>query len=508
MSSNSPLLERARNESIKRSFRIPRRGRIRVVLLVVLIGFGIWWYLSHNNSPDNEKLKTADKTKAEKQQIPKKGPKKEPEKAPQKTSKKEIKKVTAKEAPPQKDKKLEVRRPRKMIFENVCKILNGTTPRLTHSKDTIHYKDGGYVVHYSLDTTLQRLGRKYFKQYHPKYGAIAVTQPSTGRILSLVSYTREDEVSLGRNLYCRSLFPAASIFKTIVAAAAIEKAGLQLTSKLKTYGANHTLYHSQLKKDLQNYREITFQEAYAYSVNPVFGRIGLFLVGVDGLNEYAEKFGFNAEIPFELRNEKPVFVCPDTAFAVAEVASGFNKRTRMSPLFGAMIAGCVSNRGYIFAPTLIDSITDLTSNKNGYTRKSTLWRMPIQRETAAELSLLMRKVAKYGTARKAFRYVKQSSRFKEIEYGGKTGNVVKEQVGRVDWFVGFCRHKSDKMQHVAIGVVSVHDEFWTVHSSFLGAEIMRKYIRNIQIAQKEAAEKKVVTTVEAGESVSDSVKGL
>ena len=504
MSSNSPLLDKARKESIKQGFRIPRRGRLRVVLLIVIIGCGIWWYTTHNTSPDNKKSEIADKTKAEKQ----KPPKKVSEKTPNQISIK-----TPPQSPPatnrkKEKKKLEAKRPKKMIFENVCNILNSSPPRLTHSKDTIHFKDGSYIVHYSLDTTLQRLGEKYFKQYHPKYGAVTIIEPSTGRVLSLVSYTREDEVSLGRNLYCRSFFPAASIFKTIAAAAAIEKAGLRLTSKLRTFGANHTLYHSQLKRELKNYREVTFQEAYAYSINPVFGRVGLFLVGADGLNEYAVKFGFNAEIPFELKNEKPVFVYPDTAFAIAEVACGFNKRTTISPLFGAMISAGISNRGFIFAPTLVDSITDLKSSKNEYTRKSVLWRMPIQKETAAEMALLMKKVAKYGTARKSFRYIKQSSRFKEFDYGGKTGNVSKENVGRVDWFIGFCRHKSDKKQHVAIGVVTVHDEFWTVHSSFLGAEIMRKHIRNIQIAKKKAVKKKVVSTVEADKSVSDSVKGL
>ena len=502
MSSNSPLLDRARIESIKQGFRLPRRGRLRIILLVILVGTGVWWFATHHDASDKKKSKISDKTKIEKQKAPEKVIKKVVKKA----SDNGVKNSSIKFSQKKEEKKIEAQSSEKMIFENVCTILNSSPPRLTHSKDTIHFKDGSGIVHYSLDTSLQRLGKNYFKQYHPKYGAVVIIQPSTGRVLSLVSYTREDEVSLGRNLYCRSFFPAASIFKTIAAAAAIEKAGLTLTSKLKTFGANHTLYHSQLIKELKNYREVTFQEAYAYSINPVFGRVGLFLVGAEGLNEYAVKFGFNAEIPFELKNEMPVFVYPDTAFAIAEVACGFNKRTTISPLFGAMIAAGISNRGFIFAPTLIDSITDLKSDKNEYTRKSVLWRMPIQKETAAEMALLMKKVTKYGTARKSFRYVKQSSRFNEIDYGGKTGNVDKEQIGRVDWFVGFCRHRSDKKQHVAIGVVTVHDEFWTVHSSFLGAEIMRKHIRNIQIAEKKAADKKITSMVKIEESISDSGK--
>ena len=294
MSNNLPLLDRARKESIRQGFRIPRRGRLRILLLIIIIGCGIWWYTAYLTSSDNKKSEIADKSKVDKQ----KPPKKVSEKAPDWKSIKKPQKSTPIIDQKKEEKRIEAKRPKKMIFESVCKILNSSPLRLTHSKDTIRFKDGGYIVHYSLDTTLQRLGKKYFKQYHPKYGAFAAIEPSTGRVLSLVSYTREDEISLGINLYCRSFFPAASIFKTIVAAAAIERAGLKAESNLKTYGANHTLYHSQLKKELKNYREVTFQEAYAYSINPVFGRIGLFLVGADGLNEYAVKFGFNAEIPF------------------------------------------------------------------------------------------------------------------------------------------------------------------------------------------------------------------
>jgi len=316
------------------------------------------------------------------------------------------------------------------------------------------------------------LGKKYFKRYHPKYGAIVLIEPRTGRIL----------------------FPAASIFKTITAAAAIEKAGVKAKSIIRTTGRNHTLYKFQLEKELDQFREVTFQEAFAYSINPVFGRLGLHILGADGLQEYALKFGFNAEIPFELKNGKPIFIYPDTAFAVAELASGFNKSTMMSPLFGAMITAGISNNGQIYAPTIIDSIIDLKTNNTIYKRKNTLWRVPVQKSTAHELVELMRHVARYGTARKSFKYIKQSYRFEDTEYGGKTGNIDKNGLGKVDWFVGFCRHKEDSDQHVAIGVVTVHDDNWTVHSSYIGAEIMRKYIRKIQITKKQITEQKPDST--------------
>ena len=467
MHRNSPLLQKARRESAKKGFHIPRRGRIRIVLLILLIAGGIWLYTGRKTPP--EKNSTGQTTTTDTNS------KKEITSAPKKKHK-AIKK--------KKHKKTTVKKPKKLSLEGVSKLIEQFPPSLTKETETITFKNGTAQVHYSLDTALQRTNKKLFKRYHPKYGAAVVLEPATGRVLSLISYTREGEPFIGQNLFCKNIFPAASIFKIITAAAAVEKAALTAESKLRTLGSNHTLYLSQLVKEPRQFREITFQEAFAYSINPVFGRIGIFMLGADGLNEYANKFGFNASIPFELTNDKPMYTYPDTGFTIAEVASGFNKRTTISPLFGALIAAGVSNSGKMYAPTIVDSITDPSSQKNMYTREKTLWRMPVQPETADELMVLMKKVARYGTARKSFRYIKQSYRFKECNYGGKTGNVDKDDLGRVDWFVGFCRHRTDPAQHVAVGVVTVHDENWTVHSSFLGAELMRKHIRQVQIRIK------------------------
>lgn len=482
MSKNSPLLQRACKESIKRNFRIPGRGRIRFVLFLIFACIGFWLYKSHRVSSDNNDSRNSILSESKKPKKP-----------------------TLKVKNVKREKRVKVKRPGKLSVDGVADLIRRFPLCPSCSKDTIQFKDGAFIVHYSIDSTLQRLGKNFLKQYRPKYGAVAVIEPPTGRVLSLISYTRDGELLLGKNLFCRNMFPAASIFKIVTAAGAIEKGGLKAESKLRTLGSNHTLYNSQLVKNPKNFREVTLQEAFAYSINPVFGRIGLFLLGADGLMEYALKFGFNSRIPFELDNEKPVFIYPDTGFAIAELASGFNQETTISPLFGAMIAAGISNHGHIFAPTIVDSITDLASKKNMYTRKSVLWRMPIQPRTAAQLVILMQDVARYGTARKSFRYLKQSYRFKEIDYGGKTGSVDKEGIGKVDWFVGFCRHRNDKTQHIATGVVTVHGEQWTVHSSFIGAEMMRKYLRKIQITKTETKERQLDSLAIKAESTYNSV---
>jgi cell division protein FtsI/penicillin-binding protein 2 len=375
-------------------------------------------------------------------------------------------------------------------------------PRFRSNVDTLRVKRATVAVHYSLDTALQRLGRNLFKRYHPKYGSLVAMHPSTGRILALVAYNNPEEPPLASDLYCQNLFPAASIIKTVTAAAAIERAGLDSKSTLRTAGSNHTLYKSQLAKELKWHREVTFEEAFAYSINPVFGRIGIHMLGPAVMREYLAKFGFNAQIPFELRVGVARAQVSDSSFAVAELACGFNQTTVMAPLYGALLAATVSHDGHMPVPTVVDSVVDLRTGARLYEPTHRSWRRPVRAAAAAELRKLMRSVTRFGTARNSFAYVKRSGRFADIEYGGKTGNVDKPGIGRVDWFTGYARHVRDPQQEIAACVVTAHGAYWTVHSSFVAAEAIRTYIRNVQMAQaklrREAQKRGGTMNVSAG----------
>jgi hypothetical protein len=366
-------------------------------------------------------------------------------------------------------------------------LLKKQAPNLKAVGDTIISGGATYLLHYSFDTTIIRCGQTLLKQYHPKYGALVAMEAKTGRVLALVSYSRDSEPSLGDNLFARSLFPTASVFKTITASAAIEKGNMNPESKLPLAGRRYTLYRFQLKEDLAAYEPVSLQDAYAYSINPVFGRIGVYVLGPSILREYMGKFGFNCQIPFELDNEKPFAAIgdKDSALLVAEIASGFNQKTRMSPLFGAMLAAGVSENGRMPAPFFVDSVTSGDSCVVFRAAPRT-WRVPVRETTAALLKSMMSRVAQYGTARSSFRYIKHSACFDNIDYGGKTGTVDEDRLGKIDWFVGFASNPADSKQRIAVGVVTVHDQFWTVHSSYIAAEIFRKYIRRAQTAEKAA----------------------
>jgi cell division protein FtsI/penicillin-binding protein 2 len=328
----------------------------------------------------------------------------------------------------------------------------------------------------SIDTVLQRHAQSLLRRHRPRYGAVAAIDPATGRVLALASYANEGETIDGSDLYLRSIFPAASVFKTIVAAAGIEHGRMNARTTIPHYGGHHTLFRSQLQENLRVSKDITLQDAFAYSVNPAFARIALFNTNRDIVVNFGKKFGFHDTIPFELDVDVSVMLSPDTDFSIAEFASGFNRETTLSPLLGALIAGVASNGGVMHRPTIVDSVRSARRDTVVYTRETQTWRRAVREQTAAELRNLMTKVTHYGTARRHFRPLRDSARFGRYEYGGKTGNVNKLGLGRVDWFVGFARNPNDKTQQIAIGVVTTHGEFWTVQSNYIASELFKRYI--------------------------------
>lgn len=470
MNSDSPMMRRVRADFLKT--RIPRKGRIRFLLAIIILVAAIHTVINLKKQENKGQGKETPGSEL----TEKKAEKKAKKSAAEKVKRKAVKKTVKRQKPAEQKKKDQPGLVSPLTFGDLTDLIKKNPPDLFKDKDSIKYRGKDLTVHYSINTQLQELGQSLLKRYHPLYGAIAAVHPSTGRVLVLLSYKNDSVPDLGV-LYCKSLFPAASIFKTITAAAAIEKANLLPESLLPHAGRNHTLYRFQLEKELKNYIEISLEDAYALSINPVFARIGLYSLSKGSLLDYGNRFGFNCPIPFEIETEISRVISPDSAFALAELASGFNQQTTISPVHGAMIAAAISENGRMQKPVLIDSIC--MDDTCIYKAAKETWRTPIKESTSKELKKMMSRVSRYGTARKSFRYIHQSRRFSEIEYGGKTGSVDKDGIGRVDWFIGFARNPLEKKQQIAVSVVTVHGSNWTVHSAYIAAEIMRIYIRSL-----------------------------
>lgn len=462
---------------------LPKKGRIRIVLILlvlVLVGLRFINRKPQNNKPTKPKTKAAvDTTKvvADTTKV--------------NTTSKSSQSV-------QVEKKPEVKREKapKGLFTSIDDVklsLQENPASLQRESDTVIWKKRKVIRHFSLDSSLVRLGEVYFRQYTPLYGAVVILQPRTGRVIALNSYINPSndttaESSLQGALFATAQVPAASLAKLITATTAIEVAKYSPRSLIEFSGDRHTLYSKQLKRKLDKKQSLMLREAFAYSVNPVFGRLGLFTLGSNNIYNYAQKYGFNTAIPFELPIEKSHFKKPEGDVELAELASGFNGSTKVSPMLGALMAGAVSNRGVMIAPTLVDSIVDLASDETVYKRKAVLWRRAASEQTASQLIPLMEDVVKYGTATTAFKNIKNSPRFNDFLYGGKTGSKEMKGYGNADWFIGFLKDSTDASKDLACGIFLIHPPKWKVKSAYIGAEMMRNHVMDLQ--KQEALELK------------------
>lgn len=335
----------------------------------------------------------------------------------------------------------------------------------------------------SLDISLQNyLAEKLDRIYSRQIGII-VMDPSTGDILSMIGFDKSDP---SNNPTTDSQFLAASIFKIVTASAAIEKCGLNPKSILTYNGNKYTLYKSQLKNRKNRYtNKITFRDSFAQSVNPVFGKIGEHCLGKIELQKYAEAFGFNRNIPFEIPLSPSFISLSDKPYQWAEIASGFNRETTLSPIHGALIISAILNQGLLIEPTVIEMITDEKGQAIYRSHLVTLNRA-ITPETSKIVYKLMKATIKNGTAKKAFRGRRKDKILSKLNIGGKTGSIYnKDHDSLYDWFVGFAERK-DSREKIVVSVLVAHGKYIGKRASFYARLAMKHYFLNGHMENKKS----------------------
>lgn len=337
-------------------------------------------------------------------------------------------------------------------------------------------------VQYTLQDNSQELMQKLMSQYQPDYGAFVAMDAKTGKILSMVSYSKTR--SNGENLTLRATFPAASVFKVVTASAAIDLNKAEPETVVPFNGGLHTLYKKNVQSTQLNHwtRRMTMREAFARSVNVFFSKLGLFYVGPQNLQMYAERYLFNhpirADVPVQVGYAK--FSAEDP-WSVATAASGYTRDNTMSPLHGALIAAAVANDGVMMEPYLIDSLVDEKGEAlyQGAPRQASV---VVEPQSAQNLRELFKQTVRSGTSRKSFRQTVRRSLFDDIEFGGKTGSLMgKDPEGKCDWFVGYARYHE---QRIAVAALTVNERKWKVKSSMLANLFFQRYFKDLKREEK------------------------
>lgn len=337
----------------------------------------------------------------------------------------------------------------------------------------------------SLDVSLQNYLLQHFSHSIARTTGIVVLDPNSGRVLAMAGF---DKQHAGKNPCVESRFPAASVFKIVTAAAAIDTCGMKLNSTLTFNGRKYTLYKSQLRNRTNRYtNRVTFRQSFAQSINPVFGKIGSQRLGPEVLGKYANAFRFNHDFDFCLPVSPSDLVLTDNKYQWAEVACGFNRETTLSPLHAALIASAIVNQGLMPAPSLVERVVDQRSGASLYTgHKASIGRC-IAPGTAIKIYKLMEGTIRSGTCRKPFRGYRRDHILSKLYIGGKSGTIDnRAHNARIDWFVGFAQEK-DGGSAIALGILVCHGHYIGTRASQYARMVITHYFRNYFSALRASA---------------------
>ncbi len=293
-------------------------------------------------------------------------------------------------------------------------------------------------------------------------GSVVVTEPATGRILAMVSKPsfnpnlltvhNNSEVTASYdalladendplvNRAINSLNPPGSVFKLVVATAAIESGTYTPEStfpNLSVYTPPGTTSIIQNSGDSTcgAGETVTLATALRLSCNIPFAELGVEL-GDTLIRETAEKFGFNSShsIPTNVTASKYPSDLNDPETAQSAFGQ-FN--VRVTPLQMATVSGAIANGGVAMKPNLVQEILAPNLSALETFQPAPLGRV-MSTQTAATLTAMMINNVQDGAA--------SNARIDGVDVAGKTGTA---QNGSTDpftlWFTGFAPANDPKL---------------------------------------------------------------
>lgn len=288
-------------------------------------------------------------------------------------------------------------------------------------------------------------------------GAVVAIEPSTGKILSMISkpdfdpndisanynaIATDSDSSVLLNRSTQGLYPPGSTFKILTALEYLNEGGHSEDEFLCNGSFSSDGYEIHCYGNTSHGQE-NFLQSFGNSCNVVFSQVGLSL-NLKSFSSLAEQMLFNKTIPTKLSNVKQSTFSlkeGDSNSLIMQTSIGQGD-TLVTPLHMAMIASSVCNDGVLMEPYIMDSI----ENDDGTIVKSyssSSFGNILTSVQAEELQEYMRYVVTDGTGSKL-----QSDLY---EAYGKTGSAEfnSDKNATHSWFVGYAK-SGDKEIAVAI----------------------------------------------------------
>lgn len=306
----------------------------------------------------------------------------------------------------------------------------------------------GNDVYLTLDATLQQIAYEALTNHK---GAVVALNPRTGEILAMVSKPafnpnkiessweeiQQEHSGILLNRVTQGLYPPGSVFKTMIADAALREQVVTLQETISCPGylqiGNYTLYES----DEISHGEVDLKKALTVSCNTYFATMSLKL-GPTKLENNFNRFGFNKMIETKDFPEADIKLPDFKQLNDGDLAQlGIGQGDLLvTPLRMAMLASVFANHGTIMEPHILNEIH--TAN-GGIIKKYKIkkWLEVTSHENAKIIAEYMKNVVANGTGTRA--------QISSINVAGKTGTAENAQGKPHAWFIGFAPVENPKI---------------------------------------------------------------
>jgi penicillin-binding protein 2 len=358
---------------------------------------------------------------------------------------------------------------------------------------TIKYQKpiAGNDIYLTLNSQLQQFIES---QMAEKKGAIIVSEPSTGKIMAMVSYPdydpnmftqqislsqwqtiaeNEDNVLCNRNI--QSVYPPGSVFKLVTAIAALEEGIINTNSTISCpgYYKEGNIIFKCWKED--GHGNLAIINAIANSCNVFFYTMGRKL-GIDKLSYYATLLGFGEKTGIDLPGEQVGLVpsqdwkrknfnqswYPGDSVNMS-IGQGF---LLVTPLQVHNLLCLIANEGFYCKPHYVEKIVAKSGELIKQSIPEITHKTDVSQNTFKIIKEGMKRVVESGTGR--------SANISEIEIAGKTGTAQNPQGENHAWFVGFA--PVDKPE-ICVTVFIEHGGDGSVAAAPVASNIIRKYLQ-------------------------------
>jgi len=323
----------------------------------------------------------------------------------------------------------------------------------------------GASIELTIDPKVQQAA---FEALGDKTGAVVAIEPTTGNILAMVSTPSFDANKLAVHSGSKaqknynqllsakgdplinkaiggSLYTPGSVFKLVVAAAALESGEYRVTSELPnprsyTLPGTSTKIRNAGNSDCGGKPTVTLLDALRLSCNIPFAELGVAL-GQDKIRNMAKAFGFGQNI--RIPTVATASTYPENMDDAQTALSAFGQfDVRVTPLQMAMITSAIANGGKEMRPNLIENVQ---SSNLALLSQSTPseFASPISKSTADGLKKMM--IAAVATG------VSGNGAVPGTVVAGKTGTAQNgKNAPYTLWFAGFAPADNPKVAVVVM----------------------------------------------------------